>query len=834
MILGASLAPLAALRRFVTYETFADPDRPGKTIKRPTDVRTSLYCNSNLAEHQYTFDDANATGRPVGFVFVEDDPYFFIDIDAGLIDTPQGPQWSPLAHEILQTFPGAAVEVSQSGTGLHIIGRGKVPPHSKKNIPLHIELYTHERFCALTGNSLTGDCSIDFTPSVTNFAERYFPPNSYGEIAGWSGEAMPEWDGHIDDAELIKHAISASGKTAAGAFGAGAHVTFADLWHAEPDPLTRKWPGDKGGYDASQADAALAGHLAFWTGKNNERTRELMYASELRRAKWDDRPEWLETTIQRAAAVVKNVHQKRKPLPAPGLMAGVPVPPPPKGQDIPAEPATLAPEPLTGQPAAMVTASAAMSLRVAGREFINAVEQPSYFAGCVYVTRENKIWIPSSGHMLDKARFDVVYAGHIFTLDNQNEKTTDSPFDAFTKSRVLEAPRAWKTCFRPEFTPGAIAVEESQSLLNTYLPIQTLRRAGDATPFLRHMEKLFPVKHDRDIVMHFMASMAQNPGVKPQWCPVIIGAEGNGKSFLNRIAQHNVGRRYSHLVNPTAMEKTGNQFNSWILQKLFVGIEEIKVSERRDFLETFKTTVTDDWVPIEGKGADQETGDNRVWLLMFSNHLDAVPTTVDTRRYSIFYTAQQTYAEIIRDGMTGTYFPELYDWFYGRGRFAEHGAWYGASVINDYLRKMPLIAELDPAQLAQRAPETSSTVLARSLSLGRAEQEIVEAIAEGRAGFGGGWVSSIMLDRLLDAIRAPVPRNKRKAMIEALGYMLHPHLPDGRVHNLVTPDNGKPRLYVKAAHMALALEEPAKIAAAYTRAQHQNSDAEAAARFGAK
>jgi hypothetical protein len=330
MTLGATLPlPLVALgklRRFVNYETYPDPERPNKTIKRPVDVRTGVSCNSNLPEHQYTFDEASATGRPVGFVFANDG-YFFVDIDGAIEANPAGgQQWSALAHEICARFLGAAVEVSQSGTGLHIIGRGLAPPHSCKNIPHHIELYTNKRFCALTGTMLRGDASIDQTAALVAFAERYFPPNPHGDIAGWSAEPVPEWDGPTDDAILLRAALASGKKNAANVFGAG-NVTFADLWDADADKLAAKWPSDKGGYDASQADAALAAHLAFWTGKNHSRIRDLMHQSRLARQKWEDRPDWLDTTILRAASKVDNVFTKRAPPTAPGMVAGVPMPP---------------------------------------------------------------------------------------------------------------------------------------------------------------------------------------------------------------------------------------------------------------------------------------------------------------------------------------------------------------------------------------------------------------------------------------------------------------------------------------------------------------------------
>lgn len=811
MDLGTALLPLATLRRFVNYTIEADPDRPGKTIKRPVDVRTGLWCNSNLPEHQYTFAEANATGRHVGFVFVESDGFFFVDLDGALEANPAGGyQWSALAHDICARFPGAAIEVSQSGMGLHIIGRGKCPPHSCKNIPLHIELYTNERFVALTGKSLAGDASIDHTASLTAFAELFFPPNTHGDIAGWTDAPVPEWDGPKDDADLLRAALASGKKNAANVFGPG-NVTFADLWDADADKLAAKWPSDKGGYDASQADAALASHLAYWTGKNCERIRDLMHQSGLARAKWDDRPEWLEMTIMRAASVVTNVCKAR---PAPAV------------------PGALAAQPDQLGAAAVSTISTALAARPLGQEFVPSDQQMQFFAGCVYVIRDNKVWIPSTGVLLDKARMDVVYGGHVFPLDIQNDKITDSPFDAFTKSRVFEAPRAQKTCFRPEYPSGAIVVEEGLTLLNTYLPIQTIRRAGDVTPWLRHLEKLLPVDRDRDILCHYLASLVRNPGRKFQWCPVIQGTEGNGKSLINRLAQFCVGARYSHLVNPDAMAKTGNQFNAWVEGNLYLGIEEIKVGhDRRDFLETFKTTVTDDRIPLEGKGMNQETGDNRLNIIMFTNHADAIPVTVDSRRYCILYTAQQSYLDLVRDGMTDGYFPELYDWFYGRGEWADYGLWYGASVINDWLHNYPLTAELDPAQRCDRAPETSSTVTARALSLGRAEQEIVEAIEAGLPGFCGGWVSSIAVDRILERIKAPVPRNKRRAMIESLGYMQHPGLPDGRTCGTVEPDGGKPRLFVKPGHLSLSITGQAAIGKAYAQAQQIVTNDQAAARF---
>lgn len=779
-----------------------DPDRPGKTIKRPTDVRTGLFCNSNLAEHQYSYDEAVATGRPVGFVFDRADGFWFLDIDGAAVNG----QWDAQAVELCNELAGAAIEISQSGTGLHIIGRGAVPAHSCKNIPAHLELYTHNRFVALTGRAAVGDAGRDLTPAITAIATRFFPHNPHGEIAGWSAEPVEGYGGPADDAELLRAAMASGKKSAAAAFGAD-NVTFADLWTADADKLAAKWPNPSGGYDASMADAALAGHLAFWTGKDNERTRRLMLQSALARQKWDDRPEWLETTILKAASVVKNVATAREPVPPPGVET------PPPGS---------------------IAATTAIAMRLAGREYLSSSDQIAFFAGCVYVVDLHKIWTPGSGDLLDKSRFDVVYAGHIFPVDGQNDKTTDSAFDAFTRSRVFEAPRVDRTCFRPEYPAGAVIREDGRSVVNTYMPIETKRIAGDPSRFLNHIHKLLPVGNDAKILLHYMARCARSPGFKSQWWPVLQGAEGNGKSLAERVMAFCIGARYSHLVNPEAMAKTGNQFNKWITGTLWVGFEEIYVNNRREFLESFKATVTNDRVPIEGKGTDQTTGDNRANGMMLTNHREAVPVNTDSRRYCILFTAQQSADDIESDGMGGNYFPDLYDWLYGRGEYAELGVNYGMAVVNEFLRTMELEAELDPARLCQRAPVTSSTALALSYSLGRAEQEIQEAISEGRSGFAGGWVSSIAIDRLLDTIRAPVARSKRRELMITLGYDYHPGLVDGRVVTIVAPDHAKPRLYVAKGHLARELSDPLAIGKAYSAAQQSAANnATASERFGA-
>lgn len=803
--LPPSLAPLGAYRQFCVYRLVPSA-KPGKMDKLPCDWRTGKVVGAHNPDIWCSFDEAAAAvaagrGHGVGFVFTAADPFFFLDIDGALLPDNT---WSILATDLCQKFAGAAVEVSQSGRGLHIIGSGTVPEHGCKNIPLGLELYTELRFIALTGLQAVGDVRTDCTAAMAAVVPALFPntPAAAGGPDEWTNEPVPEWEGPTDDEDLIRRALASGDRSAAVAFG-GEGVTFRDLWEANTDALAKRWPDStKGPYDASSADAALAAHLAYWTGKNCERIRDLMYRSALVRDKWEARGDYyLPRTILRACGVSSEV--------AKGVAA--PLPPPPSPEAV---------------------ADAGMTLRDGNSgEFMGVDGQLGHFRGCVYVRADDKVYTPD-GDLLNQSRLDATYGGYQFVMDPQGQKMTTSAWEAFTRNRVYKAPRCHALCFRPEQPSGALITEEGRTLLNTYVPIETQRIVGDPSRFLDFLARILPDERDRRIVLSYLAAMKQNPGHKFQWWPVLQGAEGNGKTLLLRCMSFAIGNRYTHLVDVHKMAKQGTGFNAWVQGNLFLGIEEIYVAERRDFLEAFKAYVTNDRLPIEGKGTNQTTGDNRINGLLLTNHKDGVPINIDGRRYAVFYTAQQTAADVENAGMGGTYFPDLYDWLKGRKAHAHLGPNYGYAVVNEYLSSYQVAAEFDPTGICTRAPETSSTAAALVASRGRAEQEIVEAIEQGRPGFAGGWVSSKAVDDLLDRIRASVPRSKRREMLVHLGFDYHPHLHDGRTNVVVQPDNSKPRLYCRVGHIVGNITNAADIAKRYQLDQSPGGASDAEKAFG--
>lgn len=764
-----ALQPLSEYSQFIVCKISPSKKNPLKMDKLPINHRTNHVSNAHNPEIWLSATDAinkasSLGGRyRVGFVFNESDPFFFLDIDDCL--APDDATWSPLAIELTNMFAGAAVEVSQSNRGLHIFGTysEELPEHACKNIPLKIELYHKDRFVLLTGVcGPTGSASTDCTPTIISVINQHFPRKSgiNNDDNNWSTEPVPEWNGLKEDDELIKKALNS--KSGASVFTNRAD--FSALWNCDEEILAAAYPSsnDLNSYDASSADAALAQHLSFWTGNDCERIRRLMLRSSLVRDKWE-RKDYLVRTITRAVNLQKEVY---------------------------ASSVAQLTDPLDGPIDCIIFR--------AGQQILAPSQQAEHFAGCVYVRDQHRIFIPDGG-LLKQEQFNATYGGYSFMLTN-NGKTTRKAWDVFTESQAILYPWAHSTCFRPESRSGEIVTEEGgRRLLNVYVCAQGKRVKGDVSLFLAHVERLLPDEKDREIFLSYMSACVQHPGIKFQWCVLLQGAEGNGKSIFYNVLAYSMGERYAHL--PNAADIT-NRFNGWIEQKLIIGIEEVHTGGRQEVADTLKPLITNMRIEIHSKGKDQRTGDNRANFIMFSNHKDAVLKTQNDRRYCVFYTAQQESTDLERDGMDSRYFHALHSWLAGGGN----------GHVAEYLSSRVISVDV-----MARAPSTSSTTEAVRSSLGVAEQIIQEAIDLEEPGFRGGLIDTKSAREFLKAHGKELGPHKVTEVLSNLEYVRHPALKSSE--GKISIEGTRRRIYVKRGSKSAQLTTPIAIAEAWIKSQ---------------
>lgn len=723
--------------------------------KLPCDFKTGVIANAHDAtiwtDHATAITHAAMYGGEygIGFVFTENDPFWFIDIDSCLLSSGE---WSDLARQLCQVFAGCAIEISVSGKGLHLFGAGALPQHACKNTTHHLELYHTDRFVALTGNGAIGNAAhVPTDEALAWLVDGYFKPDETVNepVSG----ASPEWCGPTDDDELIDLALACVSVSAA----FGGKASFRDLWEGRHDALGRCWPAENRAYDASSADAALAQHLAFWTGRDTERIYRLMMRSALRREKWN-RDDYMHRTINGACSRQIDVYSRPQS---------------------------------SGTDAAMAS--------------LDPIRDA--FAGCVYIRDVNRVFIPT-GQILRQEAFRVTFGGRSYRLDAAGTKFTKDPWEGFTQCIYERPPTVDSTRFFPSKPVGDIVAIDGVKYLNVYVPIDVPRKVGDATPFFTHLAKVLPVKRDRDILLSYMAACVQHLGTKFQWAPLLQGVEGNGKTLFTRCVAAAIGHRYVHL--PPASE-ISEKFNAWLFNKLFIGVEDIYVPDKRkEVIEILKPMITSDHMARRAMQTDQEMYNVCANFMFNSNHRNAILKTRNDRRFCVLFCAQQCAEDLTRDGMTDAYFSELYKWLRADGY----------AIVTELLMTMPIAGEFDPSGICQRAPQTSSTDDAIAASLGGVEQEVLEHIAQEQPGFRGGWISSIMLSRMLEKIGADkrLTHAGRREMLERMGYITHPGLLDGRVNNQTAPDGGKPRLFIRADNPICHLRGAAEIADAYRRA----------------
>ncbi|MDE2202714.1 MAG: hypothetical protein KGJ38_08300 [Burkholderiaceae bacterium] len=786
------LAPLAAVRQFIAVRF--EPLPEGRTNKLPLDPSGRVADAHNPANWM-SWAEAHAlatrlgAGHGIGFVLTAGCGFVCLDLD-GCIG-PDG-QYTQIVHDIAaQLGPHVAWELSQSRRGLHLWMRGTLGAHAKKNTAVHAELYSELRFIAL-GTPFAGDMDAP-CPGLAAVAARYFPLDQAAGAVPEEGP-VPEWRGPADDDDLIRRAMRSTSKT--GLFGGtGTVVNFSDLWTANADALRARWPDPNGIYDQSSADAALAAHLAFWTGKDVARIERLMRRSALVRDKWDDRSDYLVArTITGACARCTEVLSDPVPL---ALQADQP---PPGG----ASDGVRHAEEVVYMPEAVLSSTP-------GDCFVSREDVLRLFAGHCYVLDQHKI-LTSKGMLVKPEQFRAMHGGSRFYLSDQ--KSTANAWEAFTENQEIIFPRAESTCFRPRHPFGAIVVEDGLRRVNTYLPPNVRAVPGDAGPFLTHLKKLLPDGDDATILLSYMAACVQYPGRKFPWAPVLQGVEGNGKTLFSIVTAYAVGKRYVHWPAATKLDA---KFNAWMVGKILYCVEDIHLPGLRgeQILEGLKPMITGGrGLEIEGKNEAQVTADIVGNFLINTNHKDGIRKSSNDRRYCIFYSAQQQAADLARDfGNVEAYMRGLYDWL-------DHGD--GLAICAHLLQTYAIPEQYDPTRGAQRAPRSSSHDAALKEGRGYAEDVVQEAIDEERVGFKGGWVSSAWLKRLVESdsgIRGMSPK-RRRAVMGNLGYVPHPALKDGRAPNKIElPDAERSILFVQPGSMQAALTTPTEIVAAYVKAQ---------------
>ena len=263
---------LKELKQWGLFHLKYVPERK-KNTKIPINPYDGKAGKSNDPSTWSDFDTAlaalNKIDRADGLAFYFASGYVGLDIDHIQDDLSDWHQGDSSADNLVNKFKaltkGTYMEISQSGTGIHAIFKGKIP--GKRRRKGNFEMYQAGRFFALTGNSIS--------PPVVGELNKDEMQSLYDFLFG-KDKKVPN---KIDDSEISEINLSIP----------------EIIKRAEKSKIgTRFRMFMKGGWEQfynsqSEADLAFANDLAFWCGRDFHKMDTIFRNSSLMRAKYDEK-----------------------------------------------------------------------------------------------------------------------------------------------------------------------------------------------------------------------------------------------------------------------------------------------------------------------------------------------------------------------------------------------------------------------------------------------------------------------------------------------------------------------------------------------------------------
>ena len=249
--------------------------------KIPKNPHTGGNAMANTPSTWGTYDEAVEACKKYGFDYLGfefGNGYFGVDLDHCLDD-------EKLCDDFVETLR-SYTELSKSGSGIHIICKGKIPKGGRRKG--NVEMYSEGRYFICTGNLYNEEYKdiVDCTDTIKFLHEKYLPTKEPKK------EIKKQITVDLEDYEVIDKARHCkSGQV------------FNILYSGEWESLFSS---------QSEADLSLCNHLAFWTGRNAVQMDRIFRSSGLMRDKWDRKTgsdTYGSITIQRAIASCVDVYE---------------------------------------------------------------------------------------------------------------------------------------------------------------------------------------------------------------------------------------------------------------------------------------------------------------------------------------------------------------------------------------------------------------------------------------------------------------------------------------------------------------------------------------------
>lgn len=270
-----------------------------------------------------------------------------------------------------------------------------------------------------------------------------------------------------------------------------------------------------------------------------------------------------------------------------------------------------------------------------------------------------------TGERMSKAAFDLVMANITPIVEVQNAKGESKNIRHPASKCLIEfcdGIVCSQTMYRPDCEDMLVWVDgilHMNSFLPSSVPVADQNwQAHDAWRAARdHIHNIVP--DGADVIIQWMAHNVQRPGKKILWAPIIVGAQGDGKTTIGKIVQMAMGRKN---VSPVSPEALFSDFTSWAEGKCVRVLEEIRVMDkgRSSVMDKLKPMITNDVVDVVKKGKDGTDIANVTNYMALTNHIDALAIDEGDRRWGVWRTRFKDHDQVLRE-LSDAYWKRLHD-----------------------------------------------------------------------------------------------------------------------------------------------------------------------------
>lgn len=271
-VLAEFPAELIVLPQWVLWKLEERDGRRTKIPYQPNGMKAGSTSSETWSDFQTVMEAfvKNSNYSGVGFVFSPDDPYVGIDLDkcrdpvTGVVEP-----WAVAVLDRISTY----TELSPSGTGFHLIGKGKLPAAGRRKG--QVEMYDSGRYFTVTGDRYGQSSSdaADIQASLTAL---------HAEVLG----KVPK------PVKMQPATTAHTSATSSGSHPATDQAVLAKMLASKDAQAFKQFQvGDWAalGYSSqSEGDLALAGMLARYAGPHPEQIDRLFRGTGMRRDKWDE------------------------------------------------------------------------------------------------------------------------------------------------------------------------------------------------------------------------------------------------------------------------------------------------------------------------------------------------------------------------------------------------------------------------------------------------------------------------------------------------------------------------------------------------------------------